>query len=493
MHKLFISLITILFFIGCDGLSEDLPISSHEQDMRMQQVEYTEMEAIAAHPQRSKEDAVKIAADVFLQDHPFTRAAQLCRDIKVDVLSFGDAQPTRGASTDGVDSSVFVCNLGDNNGFVLVSGDRRVPEMLAYVPEGYFDLDSISDNHPLLPFLDRLPGYFSESKAKFEKKKRRLSTSKHSIDCGVKRERLKPCPKEEPDGDPLYSNNYKEPIRWEEGCWQDEETPSRMLIKHLWTQVHPYNQFAPMIKGQRAVAGCVAVAVAQLMAFHQFPKEIDNKYIDWKLINSQRKSSGTQDAAYDKEVATLIYKVGMKLHNSWGVDKTGASYQGAVDMLKDCSYNVRYFMDYHENLIKASIKLRQPILACAYAAKTTTQTGFGIFKGKKDIYSSGHVWIIDGYLPQNKTDKLIGVTSHKVYNTKSEKRLLVHCNWGWGGSFNGFFNSGVFDATEGRFSDFDEDGERITRGNPEAKYYFQYKITILPFTIPWKKDYSFWL
>ena len=145
------------------------------------------MEAIAAHPQRSVEDVVKIATDVFLQDHPSTRAAQLCRDIKVDVLSFGDAQPTRGTSTGG-DSSIFVCNLGDKDGFVLVSGDRRVPEMLAYVPEGSFHLDSIGDNHPLLPFLDRLPSYFSESKAKFEKKRKAIGRSHAPKEKNLKKE-----------------------------------------------------------------------------------------------------------------------------------------------------------------------------------------------------------------------------------------------------------------------------------------------------------------
>ena len=31
------------------------------------------------------------------------------------------------------------------------------------------------------------------------------------------------------------------------------------------------------------------------------------------------------------------------------------------------------------------------------------------------------------------------------YTTEEESCDMVHCDWGWGGNFNGYFVSGVFD------------------------------------------------
>ena len=474
MYKTLTPIFAALILFGCNASPEEFS-TTQEQEMAVRQAEYTEMEEIAKHPQRSIEDAIEIAIDAFHNERPMTRTAHLRQAINVETLSLNGPNSVRGSKMSDVDSSVFVCNLGHNDGFVLVSGDRRVPEMLAYVPSGSLHLDSISDNHPLLLFLNRLSGYFSENKAKFEKRRKLLSQREK----GEKRERFKPCPKE-PGGNP-----YGESIKWESDGWKDQKTPAKMLIWQQWGQGYPYNQFAPIVEGEKACAGCVAVAVAQLMAYHKHPRAIDYKYFNWKLINQERKSNGIPNTPYDKEVATLIYKIGMKLHNSWGARATGAPVMMVPSVLKECGYYVHNnFWAYNDAMIQASIKLHQPILVSAYATKTTEKTGFWIFNGSKIKLSQGHTWIIDGYLPQIETHKLVGVNTHNVYQTKQEERLLVHCNWGWNSDCNGFFCSGVFDAYKNRITDFNKDGERITRGTSEDPYNFQYKITILPFTTP---------
>jgi hypothetical protein len=465
MHKLFISLITILFLIGCDGLSEDLPISSHEQDMRMQQLEYAEMEAIAAHPQRSVEDVVKIATDVFLQDHPSTRAAQLCRDIKVDVLSFGDAQPTRGTSTGG-DSSIFVCNLGDKDGFVLVSGDRRVPEMLAYVPEGSFHLDSIGDNHPLLPFLDRLPSYFSESKAKFEKKRKAIGRSHAPKEKNLKKEL-----------EPWWST---EPTSLRIGPWEDQATPVKSLVLYTWDQEFPYNTSAPVVDGNYAMAGCMAVAVSQFVAYHKYPTNIRDSEINWRLISQCKKADSRYNIGIG-EVAGLIRRVGDGLNNKWGKKNTDAILERIPELLLEWGYHVpqNAIVDYNENDVIASLKQFWPVLMYACSTKNTYHTGVWPFRKEHTYYSGGHVWIIDGYLPQIRVTKMVNNKDNTIIYSQTERRLLVHCNWGWGGYYNGFFLAGVFSATRSEKPDI-----LSTRSTPEERHNYRYEFKIIPYVHP---------
>ena len=49
-------------------------------------------------------------------------------------------------ATDGTDILFYVYNNGDNDGFVIIGGDAVAHEILAYVPQGHFNYDSIPDN-----------------------------------------------------------------------------------------------------------------------------------------------------------------------------------------------------------------------------------------------------------------------------------------------------------------------------------------------------------
>lgn len=467
MHKLLLSLAMALLLTGCNGFSEDPPISPEEaQKTAIQRAEYAEMEEIDAHPQRSAEEAVNIAADAFRQDRPSTRAAQLRRDINVEVLSFGDAQPTRGASTGVVDSSIFVCNLGDNDGFVLVSGDRRVPEMLAYVPKGSFHLDSIGDDHPLLPFLDRLPGYFNESKAKFTKKRKAIDSPPFSREKNRKEE-LKPW----------WS---VEPTSLVTGPWQDQTTPAKLLVLCAWDQEFPYNTSAPIIDGKYAMAGCIAVAVSQFIAYHKYPTNIQDSEINWRLISQCKKADSRYNIGIG-EVAGLIRRVGDGLNNKWGKENTDATLERIPELLSEWGYHVpqNAIVDYNENDVISSLKLLRPVLMYACNTKNTYYTGIWPFRKKHTYYGGGHEWIIDGYLPQIRVTKLIDNQSNTIISSQTERRLLLHCNWGWGGYCNGYFLAGVFSATRSIIADAPH-----TRSNSDERHNYRYEFKIIPYVHP---------
>lgn len=58
----------------------------------------------------------------------------------------------------------------------------------------------------------------------------------------------------------------------------------------------------------------------------------------------------------------------------------------------------------------------------------------------------GHAWLVDGYLNQERTRKVIDRSTNETISSSKETRLLVHCNWGWGGYRDGYFYPGVFNS-----------------------------------------------
>ena len=58
---------------------------------------------------------------------------------------------------------------------------------------------------------------------------------------------------------------------------------------------------------------------------------------------------------------------------------------------------------------------------------------------------------------------------------KSEEKMIVHCNFGWNGLFNGYYVSGIFAL---------KDGEWDTRGNDYDKTKYNNYLKIITYDSP---------
>ena len=62
----------------------------------------------------------------------------------------------------------------------------------------------------------------------------------------------------------------------------------------------------------------------------------------------------------------------------------------------------------------------------------------------------GHAWVVDGYLHRMRQEICIRNRDGKEHrDTTYRDQQLVHCNWGWGGSCNGYYSQGVFNTKNG--------------------------------------------
>ncbi len=199
------------------------------------------------------------------------------------------------------------------------------------------------------------------------------------------------------------------------------------LITARWHQGCLYNSLCPAMENTpcgHAEVGCVAVAMAQIMHYWKFPQtgvgshsyfnagltltaDFGNTEYDWDHIPDylNETSSDTEIEA----VATLLYHCGVSVEMSYGTNGSGASSNDIPYALK--SY-FKYSKDLHREKkdndnavwlarLKDCLDLLRPIL----------YSGYG---------SAGHAFICDGY----------------------DDNDLLHFNWGWGGSGDGYFALG---------------------------------------------------
>lgn len=206
-----------------------------------------------------------------------------------------------------------------------------------------------------------------------------------------------------------------------------------LLGEIKYDQGTPYNDLCPIINGARAVTGCVATAMAQVMRYWKYPQVgtgsatytsssgaatyyfADHPF-DWdNMLETYSRFSGytpDQGAA----VANLMLACGASVNMNYDNAGSGSYISNSYKALKDnfgYTPNMKYYEsdspnwdDWAENL-KEQFKKGFPVL---YAGTAT---------------SGGHAFVLDGY----RTELLEG----------GDTKTKFHVNWGWNGQYNGYF------------------------------------------------------
>ena len=315
----------------------------------------------------------------------------------------------------------YVFNAGNDNGYVIVSGDDRVEPILGYVEQGTFDPDNIPEN-----MRSWLQGYADEIK--------------YIIDNNLN-----------PSSPALRrSNKVRSKTR--------HSVPELMTTR--WNQGLPYNltlEKYPKADGtgmKRPVTGCTATAMAQVLNYYRYPDkvkvEIPAQTRTWTLDDGTKQSvtypgvakdtpidwdnmrdtyNCSEEHAHtpqDTAVAELMRIVGASVKMGYGgKGGSGANFH-ASEFIKYFGYDEdayradqkNYSVDEWNDMMYNDISQGRPVCTAGW-------TGNG----------SGHSFVIDGY----------------------DGDGLFHVNWGWGGGggwylltlLNGDCSEGVSAATKG--------------------------------------------
>jgi hypothetical protein len=285
----------------------------------------------------------------------------------------------------------YVFNAG-SNGFVIVSGDDNVSPILGYSDQGTFDPNNIPQN-----VAKWFEGYKTEIRNVIEQNIRPTNEIKQewqSLKNGAN------------------SNSSAKAL--------SSVTP---LMQTKWNQSPYYNSLCP----GGSVTGCVATAMAQIMKYWNYPATGSGFHsynhdtygtlsANFGSTTYQWGSMPNSVNSTNNAVATLMYQVGVSVDMGYSPQSSGAYVISASSPVTNCSeYALKTHFGYRNtlqgvkrsnynqtqwmNLLKTELDANRPIL---YA-------GFGS--------GGGHCFVADGY----------------------DNNDYIHFNWGWGGSYDGYF------------------------------------------------------
>lgn len=224
------------------------------------------------------------------------------------------------------------------------------------------------------------------------------------------------------------------------------------LLTTVRSQYAPYNNLCPLYRHsdgteERSIVGCVATAMEQVLTYHRQPitlldtlhgwttdryevaDVLPGQTIDTRIIRNDYEREQCSEEEIDA-VARLSYYLGMAAHMSWSPSSSGANSTQLVEPLQRVfgMHYVQHLDSYqydptdYWNFIAREIQARRPVYYAGYIMRT-----------------GGHAFVLDGL----------------------DANGLFHVNWGYGGSYDGYFRLDVlcFAQPEAdRLTEFVDDG-----------------------------------
>lgn len=203
--------------------------------------------------------------------------------------------------------------------------------------------------------------------------------------------------------------------------WRTIIYKSPMLESYdFWTQFGPFNNYYPLRHAystgevQQAATGCLELSVAKLLAFFQIPSGLkyNGIYVDWTSLSRPGSSF------FPTSSAALLRYTAENL-KTWSVYNGSFSFPSeAVDFMKSLNLKDVMIRDYTFGSLKKIINLGCPAI---------------VYSLPENKYKM-HAWIADGYREEERTKTIDYYAGSKKIRTETitENRKFIHLDFGWG-------------------------------------------------------------
>ena len=316
-------------------------------------------------------------------------------DSKVPLRSIDDLQLVTTYNIKRGDTAFYIFNT--QKGFVIISADDCAVPILGYSNEVRFDVNDIP-----IQLQDYLQGFVEQIE--------------NGIENHLEADETTAC-------------------QWELvrtfGYLIEQRSVAMVepMLTDSWHQTCYYNNCCPVDSNGpcgHVYAGCSATSLSQILRYWGYPimGTGSNTYTppgypeqtvnfgattyDW--ANMPDKLTSTSSTTQIDAVATLMWHCGVAVNMVYGAQGSGANEMNIIPALVNYfGYSDELSMVFKENysdeewltLMKNCLDLGRPVLYCGW-----------------DASSGGHGFVCDGYDANN----------------------LLHFNWGWGGSNNGYYS-----------------------------------------------------
>ena len=356
--------------------------------------------AAAANAQQvSQQEALRKATAFFNKEQLPT--------IKQKALLAYQATKSAASQTTEDDAYYYIFNRGDNQGFVIVSGDERCYDIQGWSDHGTFD-------------NNKIPCNFKYFLGEYERQIRYVQEYNLQPDVNV---------------------TIKGSAKTDIPC----------LIKTKWDQASPYWDNL-VYSNYQCYTGCVATAMAQVMYYWQWPETTTKAIPGYSSTITYLSGSRERTLSYTHSQlpVTNFDWTGMQLLYNAGDDDNGAvaklmEYAGHAVEMQYGAENTSGSGAYTTDVASALTGYFGYSSQAAYVARSTSSwssSGLSAAAWQDTIYNNlkdgcplimcgsnsegGHCFVCDGYSTQ--------------YTNKTDGSGYYHINWGWSGNSDGYFD-----------------------------------------------------
>ena len=291
----------------------------------------------------------------------------------------------------------YVFNVLNGDGFVMVSADDNIEPILGYSTEKDFDDNNIPSNV-----------------------ENWLKQSNEQIAIVIEQKLTSTV------ANAKWHNLLTNQISAE----KVSPTAVKPLLQTIWNQNPYYNDMCPLDNNVRTVTGCVATAMAQAMKYWNYPTTgTGSRSYTAGNYGVQSVNFGTTTynwanmpnaiSSANSDIAKLMYHCGVAIEMNYGTAANGGSGAYVDGSAPSAEHALKTYFGYSTSLqFKNKSSYATDALWLNVIKNELIAARVVIYQGFASDNSSGHCFVADGFDVNN----------------------FIHFNWGWGGSYDGYFS-----------------------------------------------------
>ena len=317
------------------------------------------------------------------------------------------------------DTLLYVFNFKDNQGFSVVSTCRQTDGLIAVVENGNYNPAEPTGNPGFDSFMEMARIYVENE---YEKNVFGQNSDTRSSDH------------------PLMCKPFCDTLFY-------EKVSPKIGVR--WGQEGRMGQFCP-----NGISGCANTAAAQIMSYFKYPNSISLTYpnrdanttvLDWIAMCNHIYTYWwfNRDSA-DLQIGRLARQLGVMSGSSYYDGKTGTTIDKIRNVLSSLGYQVGTIKD-----INPTVSGLLEDKDMYWFASALSLNELILMRGS-NLDGIGHEWVIDGCYHVKAQSGLLatydGITWSVYQEMYTHRTCHNHINWGWDGSFNGYFNAWIYSA-----------------------------------------------
>jgi len=225
--------------------------------------------------------------------------------------------------------------------------------------------------------------------------------------------------------EPLFTNYY----HWKQNGKNE-----------IFKNYYPFNDYYPFRRkyiffGRKkpAPAGCFPLAIAKIITYFNLKDKLRERYGEINLEELGRGVYSYNTEVGRKSAASLLLEISEGCKSLYFYAGTFTFPSNGTSYMRKIGIKNSHTRTYSSDRVRSMLDNGSPLIVMAVP-------GIKI--------NSSHAWNIDGYKIKKRTitTKIFRGSQLDSIKESSDSTLMVHCDFGWGGSANGYYVSGIFNS-----------------------------------------------